>query len=126
MIDEKKLIEDLLHNDGMDFIVKLHDFTPEGVGTFLQEYTDKMKQGFVNLINAQPRIEFTSVEEGLPTQAREYLCRCNIDGNDEFPFYMVLRYYLVDETPHFQHETVHGLHVTHWMAFEPPKVGEGQ
>lgn len=68
---------------------------------------------------------WVSVENGLPMEARDYLCRCNIDGHDEFPFYMVLRYYLVDKTPHFQHETVHGLHVTHWMAFEPPKVGEG-
>ena len=56
MIDEKKLIEDLLHNDGMDFTVKLHDFTPEGVGTFLQEYTDKMKEGFINLIHRQPKV----------------------------------------------------------------------
>ena len=126
MIDEKKLIEALIQDDGMDFSVRLkHDFSPENIGNTFQEFANKMKEGFVNLINAQPRIEFTSVEDGLPTKAREYLCRCNIDGHDEFPFYMVLRYYLVDENPHFQHETVHGLHVTHWMRFEPPKEGDG-
>ena len=56
MIDEKKLIEDLLHNDGIRFELKLHDFTPEGVGSFLQEFIDNMKQGFINLINAQPKV----------------------------------------------------------------------
>lgn len=56
MIDEKKLIEDLLHNDGITFTVDLHDFTPEGVGSFLREYTDKLKEGVVNLIDLQPRV----------------------------------------------------------------------
>ena len=125
MIDEKKLIEALNNNDGMDFEVPLKSLTVPEVGRTAQAIIDKMKEGFINLINAQPRIGFTSVEEDLPTEAREYLCRCNIDGHDEFPFYMVLRYYLVDKNPHFQHETAHGLHVTHWMRFEPPKEGEG-
>ena len=57
MIDEKKLIEDLLNHDGMNFVVKLHDFTPEGVGCFLREYTNKLKEGFIDLINAQPKQE---------------------------------------------------------------------
>ena len=56
MIDEKKLIEDLLNNDGIVFTLKLHDFTPEGVGGFLNEFIGKMKEGFVNLINLQPRV----------------------------------------------------------------------
>lgn len=124
MIDEKKLIEALIQDDGMDFSVRLkHDFSPENICNTFQEFANKMKEGFVNLINAQPRIGFTSVEDGLPTKAREYLCRCNIDGHDEYPFYMVLRYYLVDENPHFQHETVHGLHVTHWMPIYDPMTG---
>lgn len=124
MIDEKKLIENILCDDGINFNMDFDVTTPESFGESLQEYTDRIKGGIVRLIEAQPRIGFTSVEEGLPTKAREYLCRCNIDGHDDFPFYMVLRYYTVDENPHFQHETVHGLHVTHWMPFEPPKEGE--
>ena len=130
MIDEKKLIEALIQDDGMDFSVRLkHDFSPENIGNTFQEFANKMKEGFVNLINAQPKVSggggWVSVEDGLPTGNHEFLCRCNIDGYDEFPFYMVLRYYLTDETPHFQHETAHGLHVTHWMRFEPPKGCEG-
>ena len=56
MIDEKKLIEALLHDDGMDFTVRLPNFTPEAVGNTFQEFADKMKEGFVNLINAQPKV----------------------------------------------------------------------
>ncbi len=62
------------------------------------------------------------VSERLPEKCKEYLCLCNIDGHTDFPFYMVLRYYLVDKKPHFQHECAHGLNVTHWMPLpEPPK-----
>ena len=63
------------------------------------------------------------VTERLPDNCKDHLCLCNIDGHTEYPFAMVLRYYLVDEKPHFQHESEHGLHVTHWMPIpEPPKV----
>ena len=71
MIDEKKLIEDLINNDGMNFVVKLHDFTPEGVAYFLREYTDKLKEGFIDLINAQKK------QEGwISTKEIERLPKC--------------------------------------------------
>ena len=123
MIDEKKLIEDLIHNDGMDFEVTLEGTTPQELVNTFQEFANKMKEGVVNLINAQPRIGFTSVKEGYPTKAKEYLCRCVIGEYDDFPFYMVLRYHLVDKNPHFQHETEYGLRVTHWMPFVDPVTG---
>ena len=62
------------------------------------------------------------VSERLPEKGRDYLCRCIIDDNNDFPFYMVLRYYVLDKNPHFQHESTHGMHVTHWMTFEPVEV----
>ena len=58
---------------------------------------------------------WTPVSKQLPGKGNDYLCRCIIDGNNDFPFYMVLRYILIDENPHFQHESAHGLRVTHWM-----------
>ena len=62
------------------------------------------------------------VTERLPDRQGEYICRCCIDGNEWYPFHMVLRYYLVDKKPHFRHECEHGLQVTHWMPLpEPPK-----
>jgi hypothetical protein len=64
------------------------------------------------------------VSERLPEKAIDYLCRCCIDGHTDFPFHMVLRYILFDKNPHFQHESVYGLNVTHWVPIpEPPKEG---
>lgn len=137
MIDEKKLIEDLLHNDGMDFTIKLHDFSPEGVGTFLQEYTDKMKQGFVNLINAQPKIrqcvvlakhkeKWISAKEKLPNPYESVLI--NLPGNSPLP--TVREGYLTEEgywISLFFHEAFTTDEVPFWMPLpEPPKDGEGQ
>lgn len=60
-----------------------------------------------------------------PEKGGDYLCLCCIDGYTEYPFYMVLRYYIVDKNPHFQHESEHGLKVTHWMCLpDMPKDGE--
>lgn len=72
--------------------------------------------------NVGNKSEWISVKERLPENARVYLCRCVIDGNTDYPFFMVLHYILIDENPHFQHECDHGLKVTHWMPIpEPPK-----
>ena len=63
------------------------------------------------------------VTERLPNNCKEYVCLCNIDWYTGYSFPMVLRYYLIDEKPHFQHESEHGLNVTHWMPLpEPPEI----
>lgn len=128
MIDEKKLIEDLFHNDGMDFAVKLHDFTPEGVGSFLQEYTNKMKEGFANLVNRQPRVScggwIRTADEppGMFVSVLMY-----IPGDDPLP--TVHEGYLTGECIWL---SVYGEayafgEVPFWMPMpEPPKDGEGQ
>ena len=62
-----------------------------------------------------------------PQKGGEYLCRCIVNDMDDMPFYMVLRYYIVDENPHFQHEQKGGMRVTHWRAFgrlEKPEPGD--
>lgn len=72
-----------------------------------------------------PRSEWVCVEDGLPERGRDYLCRCVIRDNFDYPFYMVLRYILIDKNPHFQHECDNGLKVTHWMPIpEAPKMKE--
>ena len=66
--------------------------------------------------------EWISVKERLPEKGSDYLCRCIIRDNTEYPFFMVLRYILIDKNPHFQHECNDGLRVTHWIPIpEPPK-----
>lgn len=129
MIDEKKLIEDLLYNDGIKFTIKLHDFTPEGVGTFLDEFIDKMKQGIVNLINAQPKVGgvggWIPVSERLPEYFGTFLVaidevhgenRVSVDAADFDPYeksWKTFGYFCA------------GFKVTHWMPMpEPPKAGE--
>lgn len=68
--------------------------------------------------------EWISVEERLPEEGKDYLCRCIINRNTEYPFVMVLHYILFDENPHFQHECDDGLKVTHWMPLPEPLKGE--
>ena len=119
MIDEKKLIEDLLHNDGIKFELKLHDFTLEGVGSFLQKFIDHMKQGFINLINAQPKQEgWIPVQDRLPDDdipSKPYLCYWN--GHTH-----ICRYWRMRKCFEFNGRT---MKVTHWMALpKPPKDGE--
>lgn len=116
MIDEKKLIEDLLNNDGMNFTVKLHDFTPEGVGCFLREYTDKLKEGFIDLINAQPKVEsWIPVAEQLPKKSG--YCLCYWHGH-------TARCKFWRQYPRFEFNG-REVKVTHWMPLpEPPKEGE--
>lgn len=53
-----------------------------------------------------------------PQRGGEYLCRCIVNDMDDMPFYMVLRYYIIDKHPHFQHETKGGMKVTHWRSFD--------
>lgn len=70
--------------------------------------------------------EWISVDKMLPEKARDYLCRCVIRDNADYPFFMVLRYILIDENPHFQHECDNGLRVSHWMPLpEAPKMKGG-
>lgn len=66
MIDEKKLIDDLLHNDGIEFKVTLAAYTPEAIKSAFFEFTNKMKEGFVALIKSQPSFGWISTKEQLP------------------------------------------------------------
>ena len=59
--------------------------------------------------------EWISVSDELPERGIDYLCRCIIKDNTDYPFFMVLRYIMIDVNPHFQHECDDGLRVTHWM-----------
>lgn len=126
MIDEKKLIDDLIHNDGMEFEVKIEDYTPEALANAFQEFINKMKEGFIDLINAQPSFGWISTEERLPEQDGHYLCNFRFGYHSDMTFTRVLDYYATDAVPHFQHtlgDTT--MKVTHWMPLpQPPKGGE--
>lgn len=79
------------------------------------------------LLLQMPTIEQTtwiSCEDRMPEKAKDYLCRCIVNEVKCYPFYMVLRYMLIDENPHFQHEMTGGLKVTHWMPLPQPPKGD--
>lgn len=128
MIDEKKLIENLWNDDGMDFTVTLpNSHSPQAICNTFQEFANKMKEGFANLINMQPRVSaggwirtadeppgmFISVQmyapgdEPLPTVHEGYLTP------DEIWISVRGEVYTMDEVPY-------------WAPMaEPPKAGGG-
>lgn len=56
MIDEKKLIENILSDDGINFNMDFDVTSPESFIESLQEYTARIKGGIIRLIEAQPKI----------------------------------------------------------------------
>ena len=71
--------------------------------------------------------KWISVTERLPMDKTEVLAYYGFvhDGEmSKIRFIGVLKYFTIDATPHWQHESM-GLTVTHWMPLpEPPKDGE--
>ena len=118
MIDEKKLIDDLLHNDGIEFEVQIADFTPEGFKNAFQEFTNKMKEGIVALINAQPSFGWISVNERLPKEQQEVLVCADSGETQETAIWTGFRWNVT-----WNHQEI--INVTHWMPLpESPKDGE--
>lgn len=127
MIDEKKLIENLLQDDGMEFSVILPgDRSPEKVCNAFQEFANKMKEGFVNLINAQPKVSggggWIPVNERLPKNYVRVLVR--VRYGDIGIAHRSGKWFVWD----WEDEDNDGpiTSVTHWMPLpEPPEVGGG-
>lgn len=134
MIDEKKLIEDVLHNDGIGFTVNFDISSEQSVCNACQEFVDKMKEGFVNLINAQPKIrqcvvlakreeKWISTKEKLPNPYESVLI--HLPGNSPLP--TVREGYMTEDgywISLFFHEAFTTDEVPFWMPLpEPPKDG---
>ena len=75
-----------------------------------------------NLRGQVPR--WIPVMERRPEQDGKYLCVYSFRTMDDSParmsFPSVLDYYATDPVPHFQHEGVNEMHVTHWMPLPLP------
>lgn len=104
----------------------------ETLSTVAKQSVIKLARWYKTTLNTAPAVYIAPEQFGLwipvterrPNKGIECLCRCIVNDCDNFPFYMVLRYMLIDENPHFQYETMAGLKVTHWMPLpEPPKEG---
>lgn len=123
MIDEKKLINDLWNNDNSDFTVRLCGYTPEAIGNAFQEFTNKMKEGFTNLINEQPSWNWIRTQDEQPGMFISVLMY--VPGNEPLP--MVHEGYLTGEGIW---KSLYGdeyafWDVPFWMHMpEPPKDGD--
>ena len=129
MIDEKKLIEDLLHNDGIQFNIRFDASTPEACGKSAQELVNKMKSGIVDLIKRQPLIWYDSkrwfnTKEEHPQNFVSVI----INTPGDYPLPTVHEGYMTPEgiwiTTYGEAYTMD--EVPFWMPMpNPPKVGGG-
>lgn len=62
------------------------------------------------------------VAERLPEKDGKYLCWYGFGPNRNVLFCQVLDYYAIDPMPHFQHEGLNGMTVTHWMEIPGVEV----
>lgn len=72
MIDEKKLIKEFLSADGIEFKMNFKTESEEAIIESLQEFADKLREGVLNLIKSQPKVEWVPVSERFPNKD-EYL-----------------------------------------------------
>ena len=69
MIDEKKLIEDMLNNDGIDFRMDFNTDTEDSALESLREFADKFRQGMIELVQKQPKVgEWIPCSDRLPEE----------------------------------------------------------
>lgn len=137
MIDEKRLIEDLQSSDWLNFNMQFTAGSPEDIARSLQEFSDKMKECFVDLICAQP-----PVFNGFVVNTNSNRGKGWIRTRDEQPgMYVSVLMYIPGDDPL---PTVHEGYLTgdniwislykeaytmdevpYWMPMpEPPKDGE--
>ena len=80
----------------------------------LQEYVDRCARYAEEIAVLREKKRWVDVREKLPERDGHYLCRY-VFGSGGKGFYGTLDYYAIDPRPHFQHEGIHGMNVTHWM-----------
>ena len=134
MIDEKKLIENILCDDEIKFNMDFDVTTPESFRKSLQEFTDRIKGGIIRLVEAQPKILFgvdlahhdtawIPVTERLPDKYGWYLCFIRPSAFHSTGYHTILPY----DQHGFRTGYVYTDDVTHWMPLpKPPKDGEAR
>lgn len=90
----------------------------------LEELVDRCARYAEEIAVLRERVEWVAVTARLPKRDGHYLCRYTFGKERDMVFCQVLDYYATDQRPHFQHEGVHGMAVTHWM--EIPEVTQDE
>lgn len=88
----------------------------------LEKLVDRCARYVEEIAVLRERQRWIPVTERRPTGDDHYLCRYGFEGG-KAAFYQTLDYYATDVQPHFQHEGMRGMRVTHWMPLPPaPEV----
>ena len=80
----------------------------------LEELVERCARYAEEIAVLRERQKWADVQEKLPERDGHYLCRY-VFGSGGKGFFETLDYYAIDPRPHFQHEGVRGMTVTHWM-----------
>lgn len=74
MIDEKKLIDDILNNDGIEFSMEFDTRSDETILKSLNEFIKAWKKGIVELVQNQPKVgQWIPCSKRLPKEDGNYL-----------------------------------------------------
>lgn len=90
----------------------------------LDELVERCARYAEEIAVLREKLRRVPVAERLPEKDGQYLCWYGFDPNRNVLFCQVLDYYATDPIPHFQHEGLNGMTVTHWM--EIPEVTQDE
>lgn len=89
----------------------------------IEELVDRCARYAEEIAVLREKLRRVPVAERLPEKDGKYLCWYGFDPNRNALFCQVLDYYATDPMPHFQHEGLNGMTVTHWMEIPGVEAG---
>lgn len=107
--------------DGVDYAGCDCDRIAVDAADRLEELVERCARYAEEIAVLRERAKRVAVTERRPERDGHYLCWYTFGKERDSVLYQnpvfcqVLDYYATDQRPHFQHEGVHGMTVTHWM-----------
>lgn len=81
----------------------------------IEELVDRCARYAEEIAVLREKVKRVPVAERVPEKDGKYLCWYGFYPDRNLLFCQVLDYYATDPMPHFQHEGLNGMTVTHWM-----------
>ncbi len=88
----------------------------------IEELVDRCARYAEEIAVLREMLRRVPVAERLPEKDGKYLCWYKFNLNRNALFCQVLDYYATDPIPHFQHEGLNWMAVTHWMEIPGVEV----
>ena len=108
--------------DGVDYAGCDCDRIAVDAADRLEELVDRCARYAEEIAVLREMLRRVPVAERLPKKNGKYLCWYGFGPNRNVLFCQVLDYYAIDPMPHFQHEGLDGMTVTHWMEIPGVEV----